>query len=172
MPSIQAMEFDQYIWDASLQSSVNAAVNVQLPDSPLSSPRMQHTTPTQKFNGHVLVVDDDMLMRTALNRILNNLGFTTDLVSGGHEAVAAVKENQNKYSIVFTDIEMAPMDGYAEIRAIRQDMGNANLIIFAVTSCSSEDLREKCTECGANAIIKKPVTAKTVCKAIDEIIKK
>lgn len=173
MPSIKAMELDQNILDDSLQSGVNAAASTQLPESPLCSPILSRTPPlTYKFKGHVLVVDDDKMMRTALSRILNSLGFTTDLASGGHEAIAAVKENQDKYSFVFTDIEMDPMDGYTEIRTIRQEIGNATLIIFAVTSCSSKDLKEKCTGCGANAIIMKPVTARTVCNAIDEIMKK
>lgn len=151
-----------------LAEHVPVAVNTPLPESPRSLPIPICSSSLQELAWHILVVDDDVLIRKATSKILARFGFTTDLVTGGQEAVTAVQEK--KYDCVFTDIEMVPMDGFTEIGIIRKRMGSTSPIIIAVTSCDSEDLMEKCVECGADALIKKPISAAKITSTIKRIL--
>jgi len=59
----------------------------------------------------VLVVDDDQRVREALVGMLNMAGHYTDHVGSGAEALAKLEHDQ--FDLVFTDLEMPGMDGWA-----------------------------------------------------------
>ena len=70
-----------------------------------------------------LVVDDAKSIRLVINNILNRLGVTdVTCCSGGHEALSVLKETQEKFDLIFVDLNMPDMDGMELIR----NLGIAN----------------------------------------------
>jgi signal transduction histidine kinase/ActR/RegA family two-component response regulator len=103
-----------------------------------------------------LVVDDTKLNRELLKVMLRRLGLEADVAAGGPEAVQLA--GANRYGIIFTDLEMPDMDGYATARAIRaQEPVGRHTPIVAVSSLTASGTREKCIAAGMDDYLTKPV---------------
>ena len=117
----------------------------------------------------VLLVEDNDLNREIATSILEGMGFEVESVKDGIEAVNAVaKAEEDRYSLIFMDIQMPRMDGYTATREIRTFKNNvkANLPILAMTANAFEEDKQKAFEAGMNGHIAKPIDAKTIAKAI------
>ena len=118
--------------------------------------------------GPVLIVDDNQINRTVLKEMVSRLGFKTDCVSMGTEAVEAAKKTH--YSLILMDVNMPGMDGYEATRAIRDGSGkSAETIILGVTALIPSD-RDHSTESGMNAMLAKPLTADRLARAVNKYI--
>ena len=76
---------------------------------------MLHQAPAQ----HILVVDDETMIREALKMLLIHEGHTVDLASDGSEALK--KMAKQKFDVVFTDLNMPEMRGDELTRRIRKE---------------------------------------------------
>jgi CheY-like chemotaxis protein/nitrogen-specific signal transduction histidine kinase len=118
--------------------------------------------------GPVLIVDDNQINRTVLNEMVSRLGYKTDCVSMGTEAVEAASKTH--YSLILMDVNMPGMDGYEATRAIRDGGGkSAETIILGVTALIPSD-RDHSTESGMNAMLAKPLTADRLARAVNKYI--
>lgn len=67
----------------------------------------------------ILVVDDEKIIRNALERELESAGFEVDSALSGEAALEMVKKK--KYDIIFLDMSMPPgIDGIQTCRAIKE----------------------------------------------------
>ena len=84
--------------------------------------------PAQLMSLRALVVDDNPAAREILVDALNGTAEHVDAVSGGAEAVAAVKEHDGSspYDVVFMDWKMPGMDGLQATRLIKETPRSAN----------------------------------------------
>ena len=64
----------------------------------------------------MLVVDDDVEVRTALSEILLSLGYAVEAAANGEEAL--VKIETNSFAAILTDLMMPRMDGFQLLRAL------------------------------------------------------
>ncbi len=122
-----------------------------------------------------LLVEDNDLNREIARSILKDMGMEVDEAKDGIEAVSMIaKADENRYNIVFMDIQMPRMDGYTATREIRTFKNNrkANLPIFAMTANAFEEDRQKAFEAGMNGHIAKPIDAKSIAKAIAPFMNK
>lgn len=105
----------------------------------------------------VLVVDDNVVTRTAAARILGKLGCLVDQAGTGAEAVERV--GHVAYQVIFMDVEMPDLDGYGATRIIRDrhQAGDHPAIIAMTAHCLPED-REKCWQVGMDDFLAKPIT--------------
>ncbi len=104
----------------------------------------------------VLVVDDIKLNRELLKVMLRRLGLAADLASSGPEAVQLAA--QNRYAVIFTDLEMPDMDGFAAARLIRaQEPAGQHTPIVAVSALTAVGTREKCLAAGMDDYLIKPI---------------
>jgi len=86
-----------------------------------------------------LIADDDVFNRELLGRMLKRLGWLSDEVSGGTEAVRACESA--RYDVVLLDLNMPDMNGQEAARRIRlqpdpldtEGGGSRPLRIIAVT---------------------------------------
>ena len=125
------------------------------------------TTPSDP-QGPVLIVDDNQINRTVLSEMVSRLGYKTDCVSLGAEAVESARTAL--YSLILMDVNMPGMDGYEATRAIRSGNGkSAETTILGVTALIPND-RDHSTESGMNAMLAKPLTADGLAKAINRYI--
>jgi len=107
--------------------------------------------------------------KAALLELLKKMGYNTDVVSNGQEALQALKKAQ--YNLVIMDVQMPIMDGFAataEIRSGKHDGIDKNTVVVALTAHAFSGYREKCIEAGMNDYITKPIMVADLSKMLEK----
>lgn len=106
-----------------------------------------------------LVVEDNLINREIIKKMLENEGVIVDEVENGVQAVEKVRNSApGDIDIVLMDIQMPEMDGYEATREIRSLKGEiANIPIVAVTANAFEEDRKNALEAGMNEHVPKPI---------------
>ncbi len=108
--------------------------------------------------GHVLVVDDSDLNCLVLGDMLRGLGLEVDTAANGAEAVRCYSERD--YSLIFLDIQMPVMDGFAAATAMREveaGEGRTRRPIVALSATALKDDRDKALRSGCDDYVVKPL---------------
>ena len=128
---------------------------------------------TFNYSGkRVLLVEDNALNREIATTILQDAGFQVDAAVDGTEAVSIMDQvDEDRYDLIFMDIQMPKMDGYMATREIRtlQNNKKANIPIVAMTANAFDEDRKKSFEAGMNAHIAKPIDMQTIARTLDKI---
>ena len=102
----------------------------------------------------VLVVDDSITVRRVTQRLLKREGYRVALANDGLQALERLQEE--KPSVVLSDIEMPRMDGFDLARNIRGDAHLRDLPIIMITSRIASKHREHAMELGVDHYLGKP----------------
>ncbi|MBC7395494.1 MAG: Hpt domain-containing protein [Variovorax sp.] len=102
----------------------------------------------------VLVVDDSITVRRVTQRLLQREGYRVALAADGLQALERLQ--QERPSVVLSDIEMPRMDGFDLARNIRADESLADLPIIMITSRIAEKHRDHARTLGVNHYLGKP----------------
>jgi chemosensory pili system protein ChpA (sensor histidine kinase/response regulator) len=102
----------------------------------------------------VLVVDDSITVRRVTQRLLQREGYRVALAADGLQALERLQEERP--TVVLSDIEMPRMDGFDLARNIRADGSLRDLPIIMITSRIAEKHREHAMELGVNHYLGKP----------------
>ena len=118
-------------------------------------------------NGHVLVVEDDLLNQTIVCRLLSHAGYTSTAASDGAQALALLAVQH--FDLVLMDWQMPGMDGLEVTRRLRA--GDAGLAgqtvpIVALTANVFAEDRAACLGVGMNDFLTKPVLADRLIAAV------
>lgn len=125
---------------------------------------LQKTERENRYSGKkVLLVEDNELNREIATALLEEIGISVDCVEDGTDAVERMNEvDDDRYDLIFMDIQMPKMDGYMTTREIRTLKNNkkANIPIVTMTANAFEEDKEKSFKAGMNAHITKPIDIK------------
>jgi len=114
----------------------------------------------------VMVADDDPINMLLISEVLRRMGFEVIQVTNGREALDRLPHCEPV--IIFMDVNMPEMDGYATTRAIRKmPEPYCNLPIVALTADAMKGDREKCLDAGMTNYISKPFRL----EEIDEVLR-
>ncbi|MDQ7744916.1 Hpt domain-containing protein [Hydrogenophaga pseudoflava] len=102
----------------------------------------------------VLVVDDSITVRRVTQRLLQREGYRVTLAADGLQALERLQ--QERPTVVLSDIEMPRMDGFDLVRNIRNDPRLADLPVIMITSRIAEKHREHARELGVDHYLGKP----------------
>jgi two-component system, cell cycle response regulator len=102
-------------------------------------------------NENILIVDDDPYLRDTLEKLLQKIGLPSSSVSNGIDALKII--NENKYTIVLTDMKMPGMDGLDLIRKI---IAEFEISTIAMTGYAEGYSYVDVIIAGASDFIKKP----------------
>ncbi|WP_224249498.1 ATP-binding protein [Hyalangium gracile] len=103
----------------------------------------------------VLIVDDDIRNVFALTSALEGKGIEVLHAENGKVGLELLR-SRPEVDAVLMDMVMPELDGYATLRAIRQDSRFATLPIIAVTAQALPEDRDKCLAAGASDYLAKP----------------
>jgi len=121
---------------------------------------------------HVLVADDDPVVRLVVEKTLQTAGYSVDCVADGKEVLSALKSRH--YDLVLMDCRMPRMDGFTATRQIRcGDPGGTldpKIPVIALTGLTNEENRTRCLDAGMNAYVEKSARAHTLIKAIERCL--
>lgn len=103
----------------------------------------------------VLLVDDSMLARNHIRRVLNNLGLMkiTEAVDG-KQAIDIL--NEQMFDLIVTDFNMPEVDGRELTKYVRNQSQQSHLPILMVTSESNDTHLANIEQDGVNALCDKP----------------
>ncbi|AGX87164.1 PAS domain-containing hybrid sensor histidine kinase/response regulator [Candidatus Symbiobacter mobilis] len=117
------------------------------------------TTNRGRLTGmRLLVVEDNLVNQQVAGELLSREGALVELADDGAAGVAAVARSLNSepFDVVLMDMQMPVMDGLAAARAIRQELGQSEIPIIAMTANASAADREQCLAAGMNDHVGKP----------------
>lgn len=119
----------------------------------------------------VLLVDDNVHMRTIVATILKGLGIL-DIreASDGSEGLQALRKWPADLAIV--DFRMEPMDGVDFTRLVRnaEDSVNPFLPIIMMTGFADRPRVEEARDSGVTELIVKPVTARAIIDRLNAVV--
>ena len=102
----------------------------------------------------ILVVDDSITVRRVTQRLLQREGYRVAMAADGLQALERLQEERP--TVVLSDIEMPRMDGFDLARNIRADPRLSDLPIVMITSRIAEKHREHAKELGVDHYLGKP----------------
>ncbi len=101
---------------------------------------------------HILVVDDELIVRDSLKEWLEEEGFTVDVAASGPEALE--KLNEKPYQLMLTDIKMPGMDGVELLNKAKQDF--PELTVVMMTAYATVETAVEAMKTGALDYLVKP----------------
>ncbi|MFM7216003.1 MAG: adenylate/guanylate cyclase domain-containing protein [Verrucomicrobiota bacterium] len=126
--------------------------------SPASQPSLDPGTPlnaTSLQEAAVLVVDDSRMMRLALIRALNGLGFRniTEAANGRQALDLALAKT---FDLMLLDMEMPEMTGMEVLNAMKDRPELSGLPVIVVSGAEQVENAVQCIELGAEDFLPKP----------------
>lgn len=102
-----------------------------------------------------MVVDDSLAVRKQMQIEFELLHDAVDLMSSAEAAMLSI--GKRRYDIIFLDVVMPGMDGYAACKKIRRSVLNRDTPVIMLTSRSSSFDKIKGTLAGCSAYLVKPI---------------
>jgi two-component system sensor histidine kinase/response regulator len=122
--------------------------------------------PALRKSSKLLLVEDNIDNQKLMTRLLRKYGYTCDVASNGHQALAIISNND--YPLVLMDCQMPEMDGFQATAAIREREGNSrHTPIVAMTAHALPGDRERCLRAGMDDYIPKPVDEGLLLRALE-----
>jgi PAS domain S-box-containing protein len=117
----------------------------------------RHTIRETQHSLRILLAEDNPINQKVARRLLELMGHDVSVVENGRLALESWQKNP--YDLIFMDVQMPEMDGFAATRAIRrkEKTGGPRTPIVAMTAHALKGDREKCLKAGMDDYIAKPV---------------
>ncbi|MEK8050011.1 ATP-binding protein [Ideonella sp. DXS22W] len=103
----------------------------------------------------VLVVEDDLLSRSFMADLLDDMGLAHEAAGDGGEAVACAAARP--YAVILMDLHMPTLGGAEATQRIRALPAHAHTPIVAITADAGEEQRAECLRTGFDAVLHKPL---------------
>jgi len=113
---------------------------------------------------HILVVEDDAVMREFISRSLAARGFEASMARSGQEALQQLRAKPT--AIVITDIRMPGMDGFSFARALRREPAIGSPDIIFVSSMDEREHYRRAMHVGAADYLAKPFKSQEIADAV------
>ena len=116
---------------------------------------------------NVLIVDDEKIIRTVLERILKKSGFNTEIASNGKDAL--IKLKSHNFDLILLDILMPEMNGLQFMNELKKT--NHSTKILVISACHEQSLMKQVKQLGAHGYLKKPFdNIDQVTSAVNEVL--
>lgn len=118
----------------------------------LYKPAEEPTANAEPKQRHILIVDDDALVRETLQFVLEDGGYAVQATDSGADALQILE--QEPIDLVLTDIFMPGMNGFDLLRQIRERAPSIPVIL--ITGYGSIEMARDALKQGASDFITKP----------------
>lgn len=111
-----------------------------------------------------LVLDDVKLNQLTISSFLQLSGFDVDIEVDGLKGLKIISEN--KYDLIFSDIEMPNMNGLEFLKRVKSMESHKNIPIVILSSVNKQDVIDKALHLGAVSYINKPYNREKMINAL------
>jgi CheY-like chemotaxis protein/HPt (histidine-containing phosphotransfer) domain-containing protein len=141
-----------------------------MPGRPGQSPRpAEPMEPPRRTR--ILLAEDNPVNQQLAVHLLSRLGHRVDLAGNGREAVEMA--SKFTYDLIFMDVQMPEMDGFAATAAIRSLTGPAGRVpIIAMTAFALAGDRERCLGASMDDYVAKPINPQELAAAVERGLKR
>jgi CheY-like chemotaxis protein len=121
----------------------------------------------------ILVVDDDLLICSAIRAWLESRNFEVVVADGGETGLRAL--DRSTFDLMIVDIFMPHMHGFESVRIFHQRAPDVPLIaisgyVFAEQRTPAPDFLRMAIELGATRCLRKPFTPTTLLTVIESCL--
>ena len=120
-----------------------------------------------KFNGSILLVDDEPHIRKLMGLILSQLG-ATKLTEAGNGAEALLFFERDRPDLVLLDVNMPVMDGLETLQKLKAI--DPNCVVIMLTSLTNRQTVESALALGAANYIRKDTPKDEISRTVAETI--
>jgi CheY-like chemotaxis protein len=119
---------------------------------------------------NILLVEDTLLARLAVDIILKTLGYHGDFAETGAKGILMAKEKT--YDLIFMDIGLEEgTDGFLVTQEIKSTCElNKNTPVIALTAHSEQSYKDKAAAIGMVDFYQKPVQQEGIKAAVDKYV--
>ena len=123
----------------------------------------------EKMRGrcHIAVVDDDIVIQELVKTVFSETGWTITAYSNGKEFVDSLAKES--FDLVFLDLVMPEMDGFAVLAHLRANSISLPIIVFS--ALSKKETVVKVVNFGVNSYMIKPLKPGRLLMKAAEILK-
>jgi putative two-component system response regulator len=122
---------------------------------PAATPKdLDELLPTEEDRAHILVVDDDALIREILADQLMEAGYAVSSAEDGEEALAKVASESP--DLILLDIIMPKLDGFEVCRRLKADERTILIPVVMLTALTATQDRIRGIHLGADEFLSKP----------------
>jgi two-component system response regulator FlrC len=114
----------------------------------------------------VMVVDDEPMVRRSLARAIQRTGVEVVTAADGREALAKFREIRSP--LVFADVRMPGMDGFALMRSLKHLAPETAVVL--ITGFDAGEIAAQARQEGAKAVLAKPFTSDAVSALLSEAL--
>ena len=111
-----------------------------------------------RFEGRVLIVEDNLVNRRVLRKLLERRGLDVETAVDGSEGLQRAQQSvgtSKPFQLVFMDMHMPVLDGYTTTRMLKDTEFQAPIV--ALTASAMADDRRRCLDAGCDDYLPKPV---------------
>jgi DNA-binding NtrC family response regulator len=119
-------------------------------------------------NKFVLIIDDDVGMLRALNKVLSGEGCMVASAASAEVAVKFLTNGQQRFDLIITDLRMPAIDGMGILRGVKQVYPEVPVII--ITAFGSAEVKAQSMREGAAAFLEKPMDVPQLLATIDRVL--
>jgi len=117
----------------------------------------------------ILVVDDDIVVLTALSKMLNLFGYIVAGASNSQAAMDYVANSRKRFDLIITDLAMPAIDGVQFMAAAKKIFPDIPVIVM--TGYSERCTPEEALRLGAFAYVPKPFNIPEVISTIERALR-
>ncbi|MCC7249539.1 MAG: response regulator, partial [Lysobacter sp.] len=116
----------------------------------------------------VVVADDSLSVRRALEQLMQDAGFEVETARDGFEALAAIQAKPTH--AVLVDLEMPRMNGLEVARNLRTHTETRDLPVVMITSRATEKHQAMAEQAGVTRMLGKPFSEDSLVALVRELI--
>ncbi|MDQ7075778.1 MAG: response regulator [Gammaproteobacteria bacterium] len=122
----------------------------------------------QSNRRRVLVVEDDPVTASIIEKLLKNSGFATAIASDGFLAGAML--GVFTPAVMTLDLSMPGLNGFDVLQHIKKEATLSRLKVLVVTAATDDDEIQKALDAGANDVISKPFDHKLLVEKVKQLV--
>jgi YesN/AraC family two-component response regulator len=122
---------------------------------------------TTTYIYHIIIADDDALMRRLLRRIVEHtcLSFTASIAENGKQALEIYRTRGA--GLLITDATMPVMDGIDLVQAVREETAELPIIMLS----GEPDIGRKAYAAGVTVFLEKPASLAHIARIITQVLR-
>lgn len=110
-------------------------------------------TPPEPGDFHVLVVDDEAIVREVIHDLIAHSGYRVTVVESGQAALKIMSET--RIDLIITDLMMPEMNGWQLLKAVKQRYGHVPVVVL--TGYISQEGEQMLTSSQIDGYLTKPI---------------
>jgi CheY-like chemotaxis protein len=120
-----------------------------------------------QFPGRILVVDDEIVVKELLARVLGGAGHEVTAVSDGEEALRELAGA--RFDLLIVDKNLPGIGGLEVMRMVRAHQPHLRAIL--VTAFPTKESEQEAKELGVHAYVEKPFGIVAMIETVDDAIR-